>query len=164
VTDETGPNHANLISENSVHDNPFDCGITIASHGPATSVIPSATVSVGVTNITISKNEVKRNGFQVPGAGAGVEIFALFPGTTAAGNLVINNVLRDNGLPGVTMHNHAAAPSPVLPVNLNGNVIVGNFISGNGEDTLDAATSGPTEINIFSVTTITRDGHLSECD
>lgn len=155
ITDETGPNHANLVSENSVHDNPFDCGITIASHGPATTVIPSAKVSFGVTNITISKNDVKRNGFQVPGAGAGVGIFAPFPGTTAAGNVVINNVLRDNGLPGVTMHNHAAALSPAPPVNMNDNVIIGNFISGNGQDTLDAATSGPTGINIFSVAPIT---------
>lgn len=150
LTDETGPNHANLISENSVHDNPFDCGITLASHGPAPDV-PGSGLPFGVTNNTISKNVVVRNGFQVPGAGAGVGIFAPFPGTTDAGNVVINNVLRDNGLPGVTMHNHAAAPSPAPPVNMNDNVIAGNSISGNGRDTEDAATSGPTGINIFSV-------------
>lgn len=150
ITDETGPNHANLISENSVHDNPFDCGITLASHGPAPGV-PGSGLPFGVTSNTISKNVVVRNGYQVPGAGAGVGIFAPFPGTTDAGNVVINNVLRDNGLPGVTMHNHAAAPSPAPPVNMNDNVIVGNKISGNGRDTEDAATSGPTGINIFSV-------------
>lgn len=82
-TDETGLNHDNLISGNYVHDNPYDCGITIASHGPATSVIPSATVSYGVTRIKVAHNDVARNGFQVPGAGAGVGIFAPFPGTTA---------------------------------------------------------------------------------
>ncbi len=151
ITDETGPNHGNLITENSVHDNPFDCGITLASHGAATSVIPNAPPAYGVTNNTISKNDVRHNGYQVPGAGAGVGIFAPFPGTTDAGNVVINNVLKDNGLPGVTMHNHAAAPSPAPPVNMNDNVIVGNFVSGNGADTEDAATSGPTGINIFSV-------------
>ena len=32
VSDDTGPNHDNLISANIVEDNPFDCGITIASH------------------------------------------------------------------------------------------------------------------------------------
>jgi parallel beta helix pectate lyase-like protein len=151
ITDETGPNHDNLISENNVHDNPFDCGITLASHGPATTVIPTARLPYGVTNNTISKNVVTRNGYQVPGAGAGVGIFAPFPGTTDAGNVVINNDLRNNGLPGVTMHNHAAAPSPAPPVNMNDNVIVGNRISGNGQDTLDAATAGPTGINLFSV-------------
>jgi len=154
ITDETGPNHANLIKENWVHDNPFDCGITLASHGPATSVIPTAGLPYGVTDNTISKNVVKRNGYEVPGAGAGVGIFAPFPGTTDAGNVVINNVLLDNGLPGITMHNHAWAPSPAPPVNMNDNVFVGNQISGNGQDTLDAATSGPTGINIFSVAPI----------
>ncbi len=34
ITDETGPSHDNLISGNFVHDNPFACGITMASHGP----------------------------------------------------------------------------------------------------------------------------------
>ena len=151
ITDETGPNQGNLISGNNVHDNPYDCGITLASHGPATSVIPTATLSYGVSGNTISHNVSSHNGYQVPGAGAGVGIFAPFPGTTDAGNVVIDNVLRDNGLPGVTMHNHAAAPSPAPPVNMNDNVIVGNQISGNGADTEDAATSGPTGINLFSV-------------
>ena len=155
ITDETGPNHDNLISGNSVHDNPFDCGITIASHGPATTVIPTATISFGVTRITVAHNDVERNGFQVPGAGAGIGIFAPFPGTTAAQNVVIDNYLHNNGLPGVTLHNHAAAPAPAPPVNMNDNVIVDNRISGNGEDTLDAATSGPTGINLFSMAPVT---------
>ena len=155
ITDETGPNHDNLISDNSVHDNPFDCGITLASHGPATSVIPTAGLPYGVSKNTISHNDVRRNGYQVPGAGAGVGIFAPFPGTTDAGNVVIDNDLRDNGLPGVTMHNHEAFPAPAPPVNMNDNVIVGNRISGNGQDTLDAATSGPTGFNLFSVAPVT---------
>lgn len=37
ISDETGPNDHNLITENFVHDNSYDCGITLASHAPATS-------------------------------------------------------------------------------------------------------------------------------
>jgi parallel beta-helix repeat protein len=155
ISDETGPSRDNLISGNSVHDNPFDCGITMASHGPATSVIPSATVSFGVISNTITHNDSFHNGFEQPGAGAGVGIFAPFPGTTATRNVVIENDLHDNGMPGVAMHNHAAAPAPAPQVNLNDNVIVGNHISGNAADTADAATPGPTGINIYSVAPIT---------
>jgi nitrous oxidase accessory protein NosD len=151
ISDETGPSHDNLISDNKVHDNPYDCGITMASHGPATSVIPTATLPYGITNNTISSNISNHNGYQVPGAGAGVGIFAPFPGTTAAGNVVIHNEIFNNGLPGVTMHNHAWAPAPAPPVNLNDNVIVGNHIYGNAADTEDAATPGPTGINLYSV-------------
>ncbi|HEX4309303.1 MAG TPA: right-handed parallel beta-helix repeat-containing protein [Acidobacteriaceae bacterium] len=155
ISDETGPSQENLISENHVHDNPFDCGITLASHGPATSVIPTATVSYGVWHNTIAGNVSERNGLQLPGAGAGVGMFAPFPGTAASGNVVIHNVLRNNGLPGVTMHNHASAPSPAPGVNLNDNVIVGNHISGNAADTEDAATPGTTGVNIYSTAPIT---------
>ena len=155
ISDETGSSHDNVISENSVHDNPFDCGITMASHGPATSVIPTATVSFGVVHNTVVHNDSFHNGFEVPGAGAGVGIFAPFPGTTASGNVVFDNTIRNNGLPGVTMHNHAWAPAPAPPVNLNDNVIVGNHISGNAADTADAATPGPTGINLYSVAPVT---------
>jgi hypothetical protein len=155
ISDETGPSRSNLITGNTVHDNAYDCGITMASHGPATSVIPSAKLSYGVTHNTVAHNFSYRNGLQLPGAGAGVGIFAPFPGTTAADNVIIDNQLRDNGLPGVTMHNHAAAPSPAPPVNLNGNMIIGNHISGNAADTADAGTSGPTGINVYSVAPIT---------
>lgn len=150
ITDETGTSHNNLITGNYVHDNPYDCGITLASHPPATSLIPSAALPFGVFENTIGHNDVTRNGFQVPGAGAGVGIFAPFPGTRDSGNVVIDNDLHDNGLPGVTMHNHAFAPAPAPSVNMNDNMIVGNRIWGNGKDTEDAATSGPTGINVFS--------------
>ena len=42
ISDETGTSRNNLISGNFVHENPYDCGITMASHGPATTVIPDS--------------------------------------------------------------------------------------------------------------------------
>jgi hypothetical protein len=39
--------------------------------------------------------------------------------------------------------------------NVNDNVIIGNYIAGNGADTEDAATPGPTGINVFGVAPIT---------
>jgi len=82
--------------------------------------------------------------------GAGIGIFAPGPGNMNFGNRVIGNVLEDNGHPGVTMHNHAA-PAGAPGINLNDNMIVGNYISGNGADTADAMTAGPTGIDIYSV-------------
>lgn len=154
TSDETGPSHDNVIAENFVHDNPYDCGITMASHGPAVSVIPSAKLPYGVMRNTVSANRSWHNGAQQPGAGAGIGIFAPFPGTTDAANVVIGNDVRGNGLPGITMHNHAYSPM-APPVNMNDNVIAGNYLSGNAADGGDAATPGTTGINIYSVAPIT---------
>ncbi|MFZ1013666.1 MAG: right-handed parallel beta-helix repeat-containing protein, partial [Terracidiphilus sp.] len=153
TSDETGPSAHNLISENYVHDNSYDCGITLASHAPATTVIPTAKLSFGVWYNTISRNVSLRNGTVTPGAGVG--IFAPSPGTTDTGNVVINNDLISNGATGVAMHNHAAPPSPAPPVNMNDNVIVGNHFAGNGPDNPGAPTSGPTGINVFSMGMLT---------
>jgi nitrous oxidase accessory protein NosD len=149
TSDETGPSQGNLISGNNVHDNPYDCGITLASHGAATSLIPTAGLPYGVSGNTIAHNISAHNGYQVPGAGAGVGIFAPGPGNANTGNVVIDNDLRDNGATGVAMHNHAA-PAMAPPVNMNDNVVIGNHFSGNGPDNPGAPTSGPTGINVFS--------------
>ena len=144
LTDETGVTYVNQITGNSVHDNALDCGITIASHPPA----PPATTPFGVINNNVVGNRASGNG--KIGAGAGVGIFAPGPGNQAYGNQVIGNVIENNGLPGVTVHNHAAPPG-APQVNLNAIVIIGNYISGNGADTEDAATPGTAGINIYGV-------------
>jgi parallel beta-helix repeat protein len=147
LSDDTGPTYDNLISGNIVSDNPFDCGITLASHPPAS--ITNSLSPLGVFHNTISGNQSSNNGRAVEGAGAGVGIFDSIPGTMNYGNVVINNQLRGNGLPGVALHSHAPHQ------NLNDNVIVGNQISGNAADTEDAATPGSTGINVFGVSPIT---------
>ena len=151
LSDETGPTYENVIMGNSVTNNALDCGITLASHTPAPG-LPQAP-SFGVFRNTVSNNVVTNNGNI--GQGAGVGIFAPGPGSANWGNVVANNVLMDNGLGGVTMHNHAApgvggVPAQAPGVNLNDNQIIGNRISGNGADNDDPASPGATGISILS--------------
>ncbi|HEY6768240.1 MAG TPA: NosD domain-containing protein [Candidatus Sulfotelmatobacter sp.] len=140
LSDDTGATHDNLIMGNTVQNNPFDCGITLASHtlfgtqGPPT--------AAGVFHNTINGNVSDHNGRQTPGAGAGVGLFAPAPWNKTYGNVVVNNIITDNGLPGVSMHAHS--PGASLPDNM----IAANYISGNLADTDDTATSGPTGINV----------------
>jgi nitrous oxidase accessory protein NosD len=130
-----------------VRNNPFDCGITLASH-PAYS-----RTTLGIIHNTIANNVSLHNGYQVPGAGAGVGIFGFLPNATVSGNVVINNRLRNNGLPGVAFHAHNTGGA--TGEDLNDNVIIGNQISGNGADTQDAATPGTAGINVYGYYPIT---------
>ena len=65
----------------------------------------------------------------------GVGIFAPTPGSQSYGNVIVENSLADNGLPGVTPHSHAPGQ------NVNGHLLANNTIYGNGPD----AESGTTE-------------------
>ncbi|MGE5206754.1 MAG: nitrous oxide reductase family maturation protein NosD [Chlamydiota bacterium] len=143
ISDDTAAAHDNLISGNIAENNPFDCGITLASHPPAE--LTGTTTPLGVFHNTISNNDSRRNGLAIEGAGAGVGIFDSVPGTANYGNVVVGNRLIGNGLPGVAMHSHAPGQ------NLSDNLIVFNYVAGNGQDTEDAATPGPTGINVFGV-------------
>ena len=144
LSDDTRATHHNLISGNISSENPFDCGITLASHPPA--LLTGAQAPLGVFDNTIAGNDVSKNGLK--GEGAGVGIFDSVPGAKAYRNVVIGNKLTGNGLPGVALHSHTPGQ------NLNENMIAANQISGNGADTDDAATPGPTGINIFGVSPI----------
>jgi parallel beta-helix repeat protein len=154
ITDETGPTFSNLIKGNDVHDNAYACGITMASHPAANASGPIMALNFGISHNVISHNLSHHNGLGLPGAGAGVGIFAPGPGASNNANVVINNELYENGLPGVTMHIHGYSPM-APPVTLNDNQIIGNHIYGNAADTADATTPGTTGINIYSAAPIT---------
>jgi parallel beta-helix repeat protein len=142
VSDDTAPNHDNYITGNTVQDNPYDCGITLASHHFGLSPqVPT----VGVYHITVSGNTSARNGL-LTGEGAGVGIFAGPPGAQNWGDVVVGNVLTGNGLPGVALHSHTVFQK------LTDHLIAGNTISGNGPDS-DPGTTVPTGIDIFSDST-----------
>lgn len=139
VSDDTAPNHDNVITFNKISGNPYACGISLASH-PA---VTHAADSFGVYHNTVYANTASNDGAKA-GGGAGVGIFASVPGAQSYGNVVVNNLLTDNGLPGIAMHAHA--PNQLL----NDNVLLGNIVLNNGADTEDAATPGPAGINLYS--------------
>jgi hypothetical protein len=148
ISDDTGETHDNLITGNIIKDNPFDCGITLASHGPGPG---SSAEHNGIIHNIVSNNQSTHNGYQVPGAGAGVGIFSDGSGIGHVhGNIIINNVLTNNGLPGIAFHSHVGPNFGAPADDLNDNYILNNRISGNGADTDDTATPGPAGININS--------------
>ncbi len=140
ITDDSGANFENVIAGNKVINNVLDCGITLASHVQA--AMTGSATPLGVYHNTISGNVSSGNGTKTGEVG----IFASAPGTANYGNVVINNQLTGNGIPGVAIHGHAPGQ------NLNNNVVVGNQISGNGPD---AGDPGPTGIHVSSVVPIT---------
>jgi len=146
LSDETGSTFEVMITGNLVHDNALDCGITLASHSPSPQA--SSKLPYGVFYNTVQGNNSYSNG--LIGAGAGIGVFAPGPGNLAFGNEIIGNIIMNNGLPGVTVHNHAAPPGAPAS-NLNDIAIIGNYISGNAADTEDAATPGTAGINIYGV-------------
>jgi len=149
LSDDTGPSHDNLIVDNQAVDNPPECGIVLASHAPVGSAPPNYAAHYGVYRNTVAHNVSDRNGVVVGGAGVGLFSDGEGPGRTSQ-NVVIDNELIGNGIPGVALHSHVGPAFGAPADNMDGNMIVGNFISGNGADTEDTATDGPTGININS--------------
>jgi nitrous oxidase accessory protein NosD len=134
ITDEVGPSHGNLIAFNRSQNNNEDCGITLPSHNGAALGHPELG---GVYDNTVIANVSSGNG------GAGVGMFAPFPGTASYNNHVIGNVLLNNGEAGIGIHAHAPGQD------VSGNVIVNNIVSGNGIDP-DSGSGHPTGIALFS--------------
>ena len=64
LSDDTGQTRDNLVTGNLVKDNPFDCGIVMASHAPG----PGSTAPhLGVVRNTIADNESTHKGFRFQG-------------------------------------------------------------------------------------------------
>lgn len=154
ITDEFGPTHNNLVEDNIVTGNQYDCGITVPGHNPFAVDAhgnPQPTVA-GVFDNVIRRNVVTDNGRK--GEGAGVLFANATAGTASYDNLVEDNYIAGNDLSGVTMHAHTVGPGQFE--DLNGNKIVDNVIGQNdlGGDGLDGSQSDPstTGVLVFSGT------------
>jgi nitrous oxidase accessory protein NosD len=149
ITDEFGPSAHNVISGNVSKNNLQDCGITLPSHNAMAMADPT---KGGVYDNLVIGNVSEGNG------GAGVGMFAPFPGTASYNNRIIGNTLRNNGQAGVGIHAHAPGQ------NVSGNVIMNNWISGNGIDP-DSGSGHPTGIALFSaavpVTVAVMNNHIA---
>lgn len=152
VSDETAPNHDNVITRNLVQDNAYDCGITMASHR-AYVTSGTAPLAFGMYHNTVSANESRHNGFGSEQGGAGIGIFAPGPGTSNTMNSIVHNRVIDNSMPGISLHTHAFLTFPNHPPNpnINDNVIVDNYVSGNGGDP-SLGISQPIGISVLGTT------------
>lgn len=149
ISDETAESHDILIHHNTVTDNPGECGIVLASHSPVGSAPPAFARHYGVDHNTVSENTSSGNGVRVGGSGLGLFSDGAGPGRTSE-NVIIHNLLTGNGLGGVALHSHVG-PAFGLPADdMNGNMIIGNYIARNLADLDDTATGGTVGININS--------------
>ena len=121
LTDEFGPTHGNLIAGNVITDNVYDCGITLPSHNlgrdPATGKLMPTFGGV--------YGNIVRNNISTGNGGAGVGMFAPFPGAASYDNVVEGNAISGNGEAGVSLHGHAPGAY------IGGNKIVDNIIGPN---------------------------------
>ena len=129
LTDEFGPTHDNLIENNVITQNAFDCGVTAPGHNPkALDNNGKRQPNVaGVYHNVIVKNVITNNGTK--GEGAGVLFANASAGTGSYENLVQGNFIAGNELSGVTMHAHTIAPGAFE--DLSGNRVIGNTIGKN---------------------------------
>src|SRR5208283_3720330 len=69
ISDETGESYGNLVSRNSLINNPLECGIVLASHSPVGAI---GSPHYGVDHNTVSDNLSTGNGVQIGGSGVGM--------------------------------------------------------------------------------------------
>jgi parallel beta-helix repeat protein len=149
ISDETAESHDNLVIHNTFLNNPLECGIVLASHGPLGSTPPHFAPHFGVDHNTVAENVSTANGVQIGGSGVGLFSDGNGPGRVS-NNVVIHNKLTGNGLGGVALHTHVGPAFGAPADNMDGNQIIGNFIAGNLADQFDTATPGRVGININS--------------
>jgi parallel beta helix pectate lyase-like protein len=138
LTDEFGPTHDNVVANNTITRNAFDCGVTVPGHNPMAldaNGDPQPSVA-GVYDNVIRGNKITDNGLQ--GEGAGVLFANAAPGTASYDNLVVHNFIAGNELSGVTMHAHAIGPGQFE--DLSGNRVIDNVI---GQNNVGSAAAGP---------------------
>jgi len=120
-----GPTSGNLVENNIVVNNVWDCGITMPSHNslaaPGGTPNPSAG---GVFDNTVEGNVSENNGTE-GGGGSGILMAAPFPGTASYSNVIEGNTVSGNGQAGITIHSHAPAQD------VNGNQITANTVGQN---------------------------------
>lgn len=149
ISDETMASHDNLLIHNTISNNPLECGIVLASHGPVGSSPPHFAPHYGVFHNTVAENISADNGVQVGGAGVGLFSDGNGPGRVSE-NVIIHNSLTGNGIGGVSLHTHVGPNFGAPADNMDDNMIIGNYIAGNLADTFDTATPGRVGININS--------------
>ncbi|MCH6166371.1 right-handed parallel beta-helix repeat-containing protein [Pseudonocardia alaniniphila] len=145
LSDETGPTAHNRIVGNIVADNTTSCGVTLAGHNErgAPGGVPDPRVG-GVFDNIVEHNAIFRNGLQGKTGGAGVQMATPVPGGAVYRNIVSQNIIDNNGHPGVTLHSHETGQY------MNGNSVTRNRIgSNNVNGDVDFTAKDPSRTGIF---------------
>ena len=166
LTDDYGPNFGNVVANNYVAHNLYECGIVLPSHNPfavTATQNPDSTYTVGALtpstggvfdNVVTNNVAIDNGSVVVPpfgGSGSGIGIFAPLPGSAAYDNTVAHNYVTGSGQSGFTIHAHYGGGEYV-----SGNKVVGNVFGTNniGGDGLDGPGTDPdfvrTGILVFS--------------
>lgn len=115
----------NVITGNTVLNNPNDCGIVVSAKNPG----------AGVNDNTISNNRViGRIGGIIVAGGA-------FGPVNVTNNVIQNNLVTGSLIPGISIHAFG-------PGFISGTKLIGNVLSNNGVGDLSGKTTG---IEIFAV-------------
>lgn len=149
ISDETAISRGNEVNQNTLLNNPLECGIVLASHPPVGSSAPYFAPHYGVVGNIVTNNDSESNGVAIGGAGVGLFSDGSGPGRVSE-NLISHNRLIGNGLGGVALHTHVGPAFGAPPDNMANNVITGNYIAGNLADGFDTQTPGRVGININS--------------